>query len=127
VTAQSAAVVQERCDLVASEQANGAPIYGVGDVRLGRIDRLITDKTTGKPVYAVMICESDDCVRSEYYPLPIALLKPRAGREGYEAELIVQELKGAPKFCRDELWDWASRERGQFLHDYYNVPPYWGM
>ena len=127
MTAQPAVEAQEHCDLVASGDANGAPIYGVDGMRLGRIDHLILDKTSGKPVYAVMICESDDCVRSEYYPLPFALLRPRTEREGYEAELIAQELKGAPKFCRGESWNWASRERGQFLHDYYNVPPYWGM
>ena len=115
------------CDLVESDAEAGAPVYRADGVRLGRIARLMVDRATGKVVYAVMVCDSDACIRAEHYPLPWSLLAPRPGRDGYAAELTERELKGAPKFCRTESWDWMSRERGQLLHDYYNVPPYQGM
>ncbi len=122
--AQPASGQHDRCDLIASDREKDAPIYCVDGAELGRIDALMIDKTTGSVVYAVIRRGDEPANR---YPLPWSLLVPRPAHDGYEAELTEPELKGAPKFCSDEPWDWASRERGQFVHDYYNVPPYWGM
>jgi len=124
---QTALERTSRCDLCENDAEAGAPVYRADGVRLGRIDRTMIDRATGKVVFAVMICESDACLRGERYPLPWSLLAKRKGRGGYEAGITKQELKGAPKLCSTESWDWGSRERGQLLHDYYNVPPYRGM
>ena len=35
------------------------------------------------------------------------------------------QLKGAPKFRRDEEWDWSDRERSRRISDYYGATPYW--
>lgn len=127
MAAQSAPGQQHTCELIDSDKETGTPIYCVDGAELGRIDRLMIDKSTGKVVYAVMSREGAEGNPSNRYPLPWSLLAPRPARDGYEAEITEQELKGAPKFCSTESWDWASRERGQFVHDYYNVPPYWGL
>ncbi len=115
------------CELIDSETETGAPIYCVDGTELGRIDRLMIDRATGQVVYAVMSREGAADDLSNRYPLPWSLLVPRPAGDGYQAEITKEELKGAPKFCSADPWDWTSRERGQFVHDYYNVPPYWGM
>jgi hypothetical protein len=124
---QAASERRDRCELIASDMDKDTPIYCADGTRLGRLDRLMIDQPTGEVVYAVMRCEAPAGGRATHYPLPWSLIASRRRQDGYEADVTADELKGAPKFCSDESWDWSSRERGQFVHDYYNVPPYWGM
>lgn len=107
--------------LVASDQVAGIPVHGSDGRRIGAIERLLIDKPTGKVAYAVMRA-GEDC-----YPLPWLLLTYDPGRDGYHADITGPQLTGAPKCARNEPWDWSSRECGQELHEYYNIPPYWGV
>ena len=107
--------------LVASDQVAGTPVFRSDGETIGAIERLVIDKPTGKVAYAV-VRTGEDC-----YPLPWSLLTYDPERDGYHADITGQQLTGAPKYAGNESWDWSSRECGQELHDYYNVPPYWGV
>lgn len=104
--------------LIGSDQMRGSPVYADGH-KVGEIDHVMIDRTSGKVAYAVLTCgHAGDC-----YPLPWSLLRQSESRGGYEADITDAELKGAPKYCRNETWDWTSPEQRQMLNDYYNVPP----
>jgi len=65
-------------------------------------------------------------IGEDYYPLPWSLLTYNPRLDAYEVNITAQQLKAAPKYSRHESWDWANRDRGKAIHDYYKVRPYWG-
>lgn len=48
------------------------------------------------------------------------MLKYNEQLGGYEVNITDQQLKSAPKFRRDETWDWTNR--GRQVSDYYHAP-----
>jgi hypothetical protein len=111
---------RETCALIGSDKVEGTPVYRSDGENIGTIERLMIDKESGTVAYAVVSCRG---LGDDYYPLPWSLLSYDPALDGYQAEITEHELKGAPKYARTESWDWTSRERGQTLHDYYNVLP----
>ena len=63
-------------------------------------------------------------IGEDYYPLPWSLLTYNARLEGYEVNVSEQQLKGAPKYSKNESWDWSDRARGEKVYDYYGAAPY---
>ena len=123
---QSTLETRETSSLIASDKVEGTPVYRSNGDKVGTIERLMIDKLSGKVAYAVMSFGGFMGIGEDYYPLPWSLLTYNPRLDGYEVNISEQQLTGAPKFSKHEAWDWSSRERGKTLHDYYNVPPYWG-
>ena len=107
--------------LIGSDEVAGTAIFRADGRRVGQIERLMIDRPTGKVAYAVMR-RGDSGAVQDWYPLPWSLLTYNPAVDRYEADITDQQLKGAPKYCKSESWDWTSRDRGQMLCDYYNVP-----
>jgi hypothetical protein len=118
---------RETASLIGSDKVEGTSVVRSNGDTIGSIERVMIDKTTGKVAYAVMSFGGFLGIGEDYYPLPWSLLTYNPRLDGYEVNITEQQLKGAPKYSRHETWDWTSRERGQALHDYYNVTPYWTM
>jgi sporulation protein YlmC with PRC-barrel domain len=127
VMAPSTLDTRETETLIASDKVEGMPVFRPSGERIGTIARVMIDKLTGKVAYAVMSFGGFMGIGEDYYPLPWSLLKYDANLDGYAVDLREDQLKGAPKYSKDESWDWANRRRGKNIHDYYNVPPYWGV
>jgi sporulation protein YlmC with PRC-barrel domain len=117
---------RETANLIASDKVEGTPVYRSNGERIGQIERVMIDKLTGKVAYAVMSFGGFLGIGEDYYPLPWSLLKYNTKLDGYEVNISDAQLKGAPKYSKHENWDWADRNRGQQVYDYYGVPPYWG-
>jgi len=79
---------------------------------------------SGRVAYAVMSFGGFLGIGEDYYPLPWSLLTYNARLEGYEVNVSEQQLKGAPKYSKNESWDWSDRARGQKVYDYYGAAPY---
>jgi len=123
---QSAVDKRETATLIASDKEEGTPVRRWNGDKVGTIERVMIDKLTGKVAYAVMSFGGCMGIGEDFYPLPWSLLTYNPRLDAYEVNITEQQLKGAPKYSRHESWDWASRERGKAIHDYYNVTPYWG-
>jgi PRC-barrel domain len=118
---------RETVSLIGSDKVEGTNVYRSNGESVGQIERVMIDKISGKVAYAVMSFGGFLGIGEDYYPLPWSLLTYNPRLEGYEVNIGEQQLKGAPKYGRNEDWDWADRSRGQTIHDYYKVPPYWGI
>jgi hypothetical protein len=116
---------RETASLIASDKVEGTPVYRSNGEKIGRIERLMIDKISGKVAYAVMSFGGFMGIGEDYYPLPWSVLTYNPGLDGYEVNISERQLKGAPKFGKHESWDWADRTRGQTVYDYYGVPPNW--
>jgi hypothetical protein len=119
--------MRETASLIASDRVEGTNVYRSNGDKVGQIERVMLDKISGKVAYAVMSFGGFMGIGEDYYPLPWSLLTYNTRLEGYEVNVSEQQLKGAPKYSKHENWDWGDRSRGQTIHDYYQVPPYWGI
>jgi len=124
---QSTLDKRETATLIGSDKVEGTPVYRSNGDKVGSIERVMIDKLSGKVAYAVMSFGGFLGIGEDYYPLPWALLTYNPRLEGYEVNISEQQLKGAPKYSKHETWDWANRERGKAVYDYYKVPPYSGV
>jgi hypothetical protein len=123
--AQSTLEKRETTSFIASDKVEGTPVYRSNGDKVGRIERLMIDKLSGKVAYAVMSFGGFLGIGEDHYPLPWSLLKYNTKLDGYEVNISEQQLKGAPKYSKAESWDWASRANDQKIYDYYQVLPYW--
>lgn len=113
--------------LIASDRVEGTAVYRSNGERVGEIERVMIDKLSGKVAYAVMSFGGFLGIGEEYHPLPWALLTYNPKLGGYEVNVTEDQLKGAPKFARDEDWDWSDRNRDEAVNNYYQTVPYWGV
>jgi hypothetical protein len=118
---------RETADLIGSDKVEGTEVYRSNGDHIGEIQRVMIDKRSGKVAYAVLSFGGFLGLGEDYYPLPWSVLKYNEDLGGYEVNVADDQLKRAPKYGRADNWDWADRERGQQLHQYYGVTPYWGV
>ena len=116
---------RETHSLIGSDKVEGTPVYRSSGEKIGRIERVMIDKISGKVAYAVMSFGGFLGIGEDYYPLPWSLLSYNTRLDGYEVNISEQQLKGAPKFSKAESWDWASAANDRKVYDYYQVMPYW--
>src|SRR4051812_27436065 len=92
-------------ELIGSDRVEGTPVFSSDGERLGMIERVMIDKLSGKVAYAVM-----SVTGSGYYPVPWSLLTYNTTLGGYEVNISVVQLQGAPKFEDSENWDYPDQE-----------------
>ena len=116
---------RETASLIGSDKVEGTPLYRANGERVGRIERVMIDKVSGKVAYAVMSFGGFMGIGGDYYPLPWSKLTYNPALDGYELNITEEQLKGAPKYGKYENWDWSDRARDRKVNDYYGVSPYW--
>jgi PRC-barrel domain protein len=115
---------RETFNLIGSDKVEGTNVYRSNGEKIGSIERVMIDKLSGKVAYAVMSFGGFLGIGHDHYPIPWSLLKYNPRLEGYEVNITEQQLTGAPKYGRDDNWDWTDSERGRKVYDYYKVPFY---
>jgi len=116
---------RETSGLIGSDKVEGTGIYRSNGDRIGTVKRVMLDKLSGNVAYAVMSFGGILGMGEDYYPIPWSLLKYNERLGGYEVNLSDDQLKGAPKFRKDEPWEYEDRGRESALYSYYGVTPYW--
>ena len=111
--------------LIAADRVEGTTVYNHAGDTIGEIETVMLDKVTGKVAYAVMSFGGFLGIGERYHPLPWSMLRYDIERGGYVVNLDKKILEGAPNYRMDEAPDYADREWGRRLHEYYQVPPYW--
>jgi PRC-barrel domain protein len=113
--------------LIPSDRVEGTAVRRSNGEKVGEIKRLMIDKVSGKVAYAVMKFGGFLGMGENYHPLPWDTLKYNTTLEAYELNIPEAQLKGAPAYEMSADFDWGDRERERRLHEYYKVPPYWGV
>lgn len=111
--------------LIGSDKVEGTTVYNSNGDHVGTIERVMIDKISGRVAYAVMSFGGFLGLGSDYYPVPWSLLTYSERLGGYEVNLTEGQLKGAPKFRKDDPWAYGSRDSESELYSYYKVTPYW--
>lgn len=113
--------------LIASDRVEGTAVRRSNGEKIGTVQRLMVDKTSGKVAYAVMRFGGFLGLGERHSPVPWASLAYSPTLEAYELNLTDEELGKAPSYAEDGDFDWGNRERERELHSYYKSPPYWGI
>jgi hypothetical protein len=113
---------RETVSLIGSDKVEGTAVYGADDKKIGKIERIMVDKISGKVAYAVLTFGGFMGIGEDYYPLPWSSLTYDTQLGGYRTALTEQKLKGAPKYSKAQSWDWADRSKDRQVYEYYNMP-----
>ncbi|OJU24171.1 MAG: photosystem reaction center subunit H [Nitrobacter sp. 62-13] len=104
-------------NLISSDKESGKAIYGAEDKKIGSIEHVMIDKSTGEIAYAVLSFGGFMGIGNDHYPVPWKVLRYDSELGGYRSDISGNRLKGAPKHG-SELYDWSARRAE--LDDYYN-------
>jgi hypothetical protein len=113
--------------LIPSDRVEGTSVRRSNGEKVGEIKRVMIDKVSGKVAYAVMRFGGFLGVGEKYHPLPWDALRYNPTLEAYELNIPDEQLRGAPSYGATTEFDWGDRERERHLHEYYKIPPYWGV
>ena len=115
---------RETTSLIGSDKVEGTAVYGADEKKIGSIERVMIDKTSGKVAYAILSFGGFMGMGEDYYPVPWSTLKYDSNLEGYRVNLTEDQLKKAPKYSRSTHWNW-NRDNDRRVYDYYRTDPYW--
>ena len=104
--------------LVSSEDVEGIAVCGPTGVKIGTIDHLVLEKSTGRVAYAVTAFAGSPGL----YPLPWAALTYDNSREAYMTTITEGQWRTSPIF---EFDNWDDRGWEERIHFHYGVRPYW--
>ena len=103
------------------------PVYDAHGKRIGKVERLMIDKLTGRIAYAILSFGGFLGIGDRYHPLPWKKLTYDTGLGGYRVDLDKRVLEGAPSYAAGENVGWEDQAWGRRVHDYYGVTPYLGI
>ena len=104
--------------MVPSDRVEHVTVYGRDGTKLGSIERLMLDKASGTVAYAVI--KTGGLLGSHHhYPVLWGALRYDPGRQAFQTELTVDELRIGPSEFDGNAFDWGDRSRS------YEHPQYW--
>lgn len=107
--------------LVPSDYVEGTTVYSRTGEKLGTIERLMLEKTTGAVAYAVVRHSGPFFTKTHHYPVLWNALKYNQQRRAYEADLTLAEMQAGTSELDGDAFDWGNRAPP------YAPPLYWGM
>ena len=113
--------------LIASDRVIGTEVRRPDGGRVGRIERLMLDKASGRVAYAVMSFGGFLGLGEDYYTLPWAMLSFDPDADAYVVDLTEEQLRSAPARSPEGGDPDDEREWEEHVHRYYNAAPYWGI
>jgi hypothetical protein len=117
---------RETVSLIGSDKVEGTAVYGADEKKIGKLERVMIDKISGKVVHAVLSFGGFMGMGEDYYPTPWSMLKYDTKLGGYRVNLTKDQLDKAPKYSKSTDWNW-NRDNDRRVYDYYKAPPYWGV
>ncbi|SDA28427.1 PRC-barrel domain-containing protein [Methylobacterium sp. UNC378MF] len=113
--------------LIASDRVVGTEVRRPDGGRVGRIERLMLDKVSGRVAYAVMSFGGFLGLGEDFYTLPWSVLRFEPRQDAYVVDVTEAQLRAAPARTpegTDPAEDGAWEDQ---IHRYYDAAPYWGI
>jgi hypothetical protein len=111
----------ETGNLIGSDKVEGTAVYGADESKIGSIERVMNDTTSGRVSYAVLGFGGFLGLGNDHYPLPWQSLKYDTRLGGYVTGVTENQLRGAPKYGNESDWNWGETTRTRALDEYYGV------
>jgi PRC-barrel domain len=117
---------RETVSLIGSDKVEGTAVYGADQKKIGKLERVMLDKMSGKVAYAVLSFGGFMGMGEDYYPVPWTTLKYDENLGGYLVNVTREQLDKAPKYSKSTSWNW-NRDNDKRVYEYYRAAPYWGV
>jgi sporulation protein YlmC with PRC-barrel domain len=111
--------------LIASDRVEGTAVYDAHGKRIGKVERLMIDKLTGRIAYAILSFGGFLGIGEDHYPIPWSMLTYNEKPDGFQLDVTEEQLKNAPKIEQGESSEQENRGRNQDVYDYWEVRYYW--
>src|ERR1700733_11734778 len=108
--------------LIASDRVTGTAVYDAQGKRIGKVERLVIDKSGGYVIYAVPSFGGFLGIGANHYPIPWQMLDFDEKLDGYRVGITEQELKNAPKAEQGDGWEQANHNHDEGVHGYWEQP-----
>lgn len=108
--------------LIGSDRVEGTNVYNRAHEHLGRIEKLMIDKQSGRVACAVMSFGGVLGFGEHQYPLPWDMLDYAPEMGGYVVDLDKGRLEGAPAYQRNAEPEWNDPAYARRIFGYYGIP-----
>lgn len=113
--------------LIASDRVIGTDVRRPDGSRVGRIERLMLDKESGRVAYAVMSFGGFLGMGEGFYTLPWPVLRFDAAQDAYVVDITEAQLRAAPERSPEGGDPDDERAWEEHVHRHDNAAPYWGI
>ena len=115
--------------LIPADRVNGTDVYDTSGEKLGKIEDVAIEKTSGEVAYAILSFGGVLGIGARYHPVPWRLLKYDADKGAYVIPMDKADLEKAPMIDETELSGWNDGLSRDAIYGYYSpygIGPYWG-
>ena len=102
--------------LIASDRVDGTAAYDAHGKRIGKVERLMIDKLTGRIAYAILSFGGFLGIGEDHYPIPWSMLTYNEKPDGFQLDVTEEQLKNAPKIEQGESWEQTNGNRGEGVY-----------
>lgn len=103
--------IENNGNLTASDKDKGTAVYDADKKKIGSIECVMTDKSTGQPAYAVLSFGGFFGIGDDHFPVPWKQLRYDKELGGYRTDINSDRLQGAPKHGTETVFDWSTRNK----------------
>ena len=106
--------------LISAERVQGTPVFSREGDKVGHIEDVMLDKTSGKVAYAIMSHGGILGAGERYQPLPWSMLHYDTEKQGYVTPFDKAHIEDAPNLDQTEIYGedaWA-----EIVHSHYGTP-----
>ncbi len=113
--------------LIGAHQVQGTTVYNTALEKLGSVEDVMIDKTSGRIAYAILSFGGFLGIGDRYYPLPWEKLSYDKEMGGYIVDVSRDVLEGAPSYSDEATAGWNDEAWGRGIYTYYGAHPYWDL
>ena len=113
---------RETAGLIGSDKVEGTAVYGADGNKIGSVERVMIGKVSGQVAYAVLGFGGFLGIGDDHYPLPWQTLTYNTDLAATKFRITNDQLTNAPRYGRNEDWDWEDQSRTRSINDYYGMP-----
>jgi hypothetical protein len=107
--------------LIAASKVKDTNVYNLSGEKLGSVEDIMIDKSTGRAIYALMSFGGFLGIEEKHHPLPWSTLNYDTEKSGYLVNLDKKMLADAPSYDRNAPFNWTPEYASQ-VDGYYKTP-----
>jgi sporulation protein YlmC with PRC-barrel domain len=113
--------------LIAAKQVQGTTVYDTGLEKIGTIEDVMLEKSSGRVAYAILSFGGFLGIGDRYYPLPWEKLTYNTELGGYVIDINRDVLEGAPSYTDQATASWNDEAWARGVYAYYGTHPFWDL
>lgn len=111
--------------IMAASTLEGDEVVNSAGEKLGSIEDIMLDVSTGRIAYAVLSAGGFLGVGDKYFAIPWSALTLDVDRECFVLDMDKEQLEAAPGFDKDAWPSMADQSWALTVHNFYGSQPYW--